>query len=121
MRKNFKIYLRKVLNSLPEDFDCIRLEYIDKNHREVDPKDVPKKGNIKINYHTKTRPGSALYIVSRKGAKYFLKLNEPILFSADGVFDPIWQICNKMPRLSKTYYVKPRLAWQGKFKSFLGD
>jgi GR25 family glycosyltransferase involved in LPS biosynthesis len=60
-------------------------------------------------------PGSAGYIVSRKGAEYLLKLNEPIWLPSDGAFDRHWQ--NKtMDRELVTYYVDPPLGWQGNVK-----
>jgi len=61
-------------------------------------------------------PGTECYIVSRKGAEYYLRLNEPIWLAADQIFEPKYVDKYKreqMDRLDITYYVDPPLAWQG--------
>ena len=124
IKLNFKFYLNQVLNNLPDDFDYISLEYIQpyelnskSSHQLDNADDVPSAiDNSKIiNYDTILKPGAAAYIVSRKGAEYFLKLNEPIWLPADGIKDPYWQLkYNTNP--AKIYYVIPRLAFQSNLK-----
>ena len=121
VRPNFKYYLNKVLNNLPNDFDVIKLEYIKKfnedgNYNNKDNTDVPYDNSTELSFNTYLYPGAACYIISRKGAEYFLSLNEPIWLPADGVFDKKWQNEKNMERNANTYYVTPQLAWQGDLK-----
>ena len=123
IKPNFKFYLNKVINSLPIDFDFISLEYIrpeDKHKKNlVKADDVPDDNLSDIIYDNYWRGGgTAAYIVSRKGAEYFLKLNEPIWLPSDGVKSTKWQKVY-MDTLAKIYYVIPRLAYQGNFNSLL--
>ena len=116
-RPNFRVYLDKILNNLPEDFDAIKLGYITKfdengKYNTKDSPDVPRDDTTEIvlkkdlYYY-----GSECYIISRKGAEYFLKLNDPIWIPADWVVDKNMQ--TNMERLSEVYYATPPLAWQG--------
>ena len=114
-KDNFVFNLRLVLNSLPKDFDIIQLEYINdiKNHnnkKSLNPSDIPDYKLNKINFTKNLYPGTACYIVNRKGAKKILKLNESVWLPADGIFDPKHKI-KKNIKLN-IYNSLPRLAWQ---------
>jgi GR25 family glycosyltransferase involved in LPS biosynthesis len=122
IKPNFKYYLNIVLNNLPSDFDFIKLEYITvhtSSHNTKENSSVPNDYETKLYYDDKLHAGSAAYIVSRKGAEYTLKLNEPIWLPADGVFDTKWQNAKGMERNLKVYYVSPQLAWQGDVKRII--
>ena len=121
-RPNFKIYLNKVINSLPSDFDMVKLEYIKDptiKYNTDDNDDVPRDDNAEIKYFKDSfYPGTACYIISRKGAEYFLKLNEPIWLQSDGILEEKWQK-EKMDRTALIYYTDPPLSWQGNVKQIL--
>jgi len=119
IKPSFKHYLNIVLHNLPSDFDFIRLEYITDHTRSYNTKEnssVPADYETKLYYDNKLHAGTAAYIVSRKGAEYALKLNEPVWLPADGIFDNKWQNAKGMKRNLNTYYVSPQLAWQGDVK-----
>ena len=116
-RPNFSVYLDKILNNLPVDFDVIKLGYISKfdengKYNTEDNPDVPYDDTTEIILKKDVfYYGTECYIISRKGAEYFLKLNEPIWLVADWIFDKTKQ--TKMDRLADVYYATPPLAWQG--------
>jgi len=120
IKPSFKHYLNIILHNLPSDFDFVRLEYITDHTRSYNTKEnsnVPSDYNTKLYYIQNTLyAGTAAYIVSRKGAEYVLKLNEPIWLPSDGVFDTKWQEAKGMERHLNVYYVCPQLAWQGDVK-----
>jgi GR25 family glycosyltransferase involved in LPS biosynthesis len=99
----------------------IKLEYIKKkdffgSYNTKENEEVPSDYKTKLYYDDKLYAGAAAYIVSRKGAEYTLKLNEPIWLPPDGIFDTKWQNAKGMERNLKVYYVSPQLAWQGNVK-----
>jgi len=124
-RPNFKDYLTKILKNLPEDFDIVKLGYISnsingKYNMEDNPlvpyhSDAEIKFNKNLNY-----PGTECYIVSRKGAKFLLEINEPIWLPSDGALDPFHHQV-KLNKIGHIYYLEPPIAWQGNVKSIISE
>jgi len=121
IRPNFKYYLNIVLNNLPLDFDVIKLEYIKRyklfgGHNMEDNDEVPNDYSQELFYDKNVYPGTAMYLISRKGAKYMLELNDPVWIASDWAFDKKWQ---KNTKLANVYNVVPQIAWQGEVKRII--
>ena len=123
-RSNFKIYLNKVINNLPDNFDIVKIGYISNmgsghSYNMEDNPLVPYNSNTNIKFNdTLELPGTECYIVSRKGAKMLLEMNEPIWMPSDGAMDRN-HLNKKIKKSGNIYYLQPPLAWQGNLKSIL--
>jgi hypothetical protein len=119
---NFKLYLKRLVDMLPEDYCAIKLDSFP--HSDEQKTKPPVNDNTPIQLITPIEKdgiwGTACYIVSRKGARYLLELNEPVWLPSDHVFYKKNQ--NKFsPNYCPSYYTLPRLVWQEPMGSILQD